>query len=79
MIVSTNEYNTQNPMQFDSVLSVRSPYTSVSGPIPKFDQMILHDVAQGEHNATTSPRLQLYQSFNKQKEHTGFYYCIQWY
>ena len=37
MIVSTNEYNTQNPMQFDSVLSVRSPYTSVSGPIPKFD------------------------------------------
>lgn len=58
--ISTYEYNTSNPMQFYSILRIQSPFTSVSGPLRKFDQMILHDVVQREHNATMSPRAQFY-------------------
>lgn len=54
VIVSIYEYNANNPTQSYSILSVQSPFTSASGPIPKFDQMIVHDVTWREHNASTS-------------------------
>lgn len=37
MIISAHEYDTNNPMQFYSVLSLQFPFTTVSGPMPKFD------------------------------------------
>lgn len=37
MILNTPEQSTQSRRQLCSVLSVRSPFSSVSGPSPKFD------------------------------------------
>ena len=80
MIVGTHEYNTNSPMQVRSVLSVQSPWASVLGPIPKFDEMIPHDVAKRERTDANHLVCRCVKfSTNKQKEHTGFCYCIQWY